>query len=184
MTKILAYLSVLFMLIGQLSLWLEFLYYIEGLRQFTFASSAIGRIIGMGLLFSQGTLRKKSPLNWVFVLFFVVAITGILTRVLHWNGSLQLLLTGAAGIMGIYLLHFVQKSEKHLTDILKLAWVLIFCTSNLYILQQMPYHVELLPYKWIESALFLVLLIILIANEHEKGKTAADHQTEAKDNPG
>ena len=118
--------------------------------------SAVFTLSGTGLLLDNGTFNKSSYYRWTGVAMPLI-IFGMLFKIMHWPGSLILLLSGFASLSLLYVLHFFSKTVKDQLSSVKLLFVLTFCISKFFTFMRLPYNdiIEILPLVILAYAIFL-----------------------------
>ncbi|MBC7486185.1 MAG: hypothetical protein H7282_05495 [Cytophagaceae bacterium] len=118
--------------------------------------SVIFTLCGTGLLLDNGTFNKSTYYRWTGIAIPLI-IFGMLFKIMHWPGSLILLLTGFAFLSLLYVLHFLSKTNKDQLSSVKLLFVLTFCISKFFTFIRLPYNdiIELLPLVILAYAIFL-----------------------------
>lgn len=94
-------------------------------------------IFGLVFLLRNGTFRKTIFFN-IAMLLFCITTLGILFKISHWPGSVQLLTIGLIGIVITYLVRFVKKPNKSRQDYLKFLWVTSAFIYSWSILMHLP----------------------------------------------
>lgn len=118
--------------------------------------SAVFTLCGTGLLLDNGTFKQSAPYRWTGIATPLI-IFGMLFKIMHWPGSLILLLSGFAFLSLLYVIHFFNKTTKDQLSSVKLLFVLTFCISKFFTFIRLPYNdiIELLPLLILAYAIFL-----------------------------
>jgi hypothetical protein len=109
-------------------------------------------VFAYGIMFLKGTLKKKK-LSILIYLSFLLLFMGGAFRIQHWPGGNTSMLGGAAGVIIVYLIHFVQKREKFLIDWMK--WCYITALMISFMLKTI-YHPLQIYVAWVATILCLV----------------------------
>ncbi|HLG04404.1 MAG TPA: hypothetical protein VI731_12470 [Bacteroidia bacterium] len=151
----------------------EMLFYLD-ITQFsgiTQTSAGIGRLGGLILILSHGTLKNDKPFFHLILIFLCVTIIGAMIKIMHLPGANLIILTGFITLPVIYFIHFFKKHDKHHLDILKAIWVGIFCMAAIFLILHFPYALVL---KRIEGLLFLILFADFAYVQYRKSSLGAD----------
>ncbi len=87
----------------------------------------------ISLLIRYGTVLK-GKFRGVFLVLLGISLIGALFKIQHWPFSGTMLIAGSAGLMVVYVLHFLNKRSKNLLDILKLSWVILAVLDTILLL--------------------------------------------------
>ncbi len=126
----------------------------------TVRAFSIAEIIMLVFLIKEGTLIKKKLLAKLAFTCIVFIIISSLMKILHWQYGNVLLLMGTLGIPVVYGIHFYQKEDRKLLDILKFIWVVLGSISL--ILPERGFPQVLLVMGICNLILFLVISFLFM----------------------
>ncbi len=121
--------------------------------------SAFGRLAAIIFLVKEGSFIKSKILITIQGIFIFIFLVGMLFKILHWEGADLLLMIGLIGIPVVYLIHFLRKKNKGITDYLKAVWLGVFSTGLLFTILHWPYANLLIQ---IQAILFLTLFVMYV----------------------
>lgn len=122
--------------------------------------SAFGRLAALIILLKEGSLIKSKLFITLMVLLIITSVAGFLIKILHWAGADLMIMIGLSGISLVYIIHFLLKKAKKLTDYLKVIWLLSFSMGALFMILHWHYGYLLIQ---IQSIVFLILFAIFTA---------------------
>ena len=100
--------------------------------------SAFGRLAALIILLKEGSLMKSKMFITLMVLL-IISVAGFLIKILHWAGADLMIMIGLSGISLVYIIHFLLKKAKKLTDYLKVIWLLSFSMGALFMILHWHY---------------------------------------------
>jgi uncharacterized membrane protein len=121
-------------------------------------------VSGFYLLFKNGKIQKTIYWNIIkFAIGFV--FIAALIKILHLKFANELFILSFMGIGLTYLLYFLRKSQKQISDFLKVIWVLTALGSSLSVINHWMYRDEL---QTISAVFFIASVIAFILSEKKK----------------
>lgn len=127
-------------------------------NQFMQAGLGMSHLFGLSLLAGNGTFIISRYFRF-FVGFSVVVLFGAWFKILHVPVANILLFVGFAGMIIVYIIHFLKKPAKLLLDYLKLSFIVInFCFAFLFIIHRIGRAELIVPdlLLWSSVILFVV----------------------------
>lgn len=121
--------------------------------QFLLTIAAYGLLLWVGW---NGQLRR-SRLAIPVAGAMVALLVGLLFKVQHWSGSMELLIGGSLALVGLYGTWFTQKARKTRLDLLKLLYI---SSLGLWSMALALGWRPLLP--WLSSLLLMSLWAVLL----------------------
>lgn len=128
-----------------LLIWIGFLQQSEVQGSLWTILVAAVQLLPLSYLLRYGRLVRS---YWAIpvVTGILLLVVGALAKIQHWPLGGILLNAGLVMVPFAYLIHFLRKTAKHLPDVLKLLWVLLYSLSALLVLQHIitrdgTYHI-------------------------------------------
>ena len=140
---------------------------INNFDKLTVVFTGIGRIAGLILILSKGTLIKTKSYYKLILIFIGFTVLGVMIKIMHWPNGNLILLFGLSCTLLIYDLHFYKKPTKNLLDYIKLIWLTLFICAAIFTIQHYPFGNEL---KNIEGILFLIMFLYFAIKQIKLGK--------------
>lgn len=128
-----------------------------------------GRIAGLILIISKGSLIKSKSLFKITFILLIFILIGLLMKILFLPFAGFVFFTGITGFWLIYNYHFYKKLRKGILDIIKLVWLTILLTAITFQIYHYPFNKELIS---IANIVFLVMYFYFLLNLIKSGNSA------------